>query len=369
MSFIQDQVTHSVKGLVRIALWCYFKEIRVKGYSSQLKNGATIFMGNHQNALLDALLVATTTRRKTTFLTRSDVFKNPLLGSFLRYIGMLPIYRFRDGLDTKLMNEPIFKKCGTVLDNQEALLIFPEGNHGLKRTVRPIKKGFISILLSRWALDTQPVNLAPIGLNYINLVQFPDRVSVVYGTELEVQAFDQTSKQTKALLDKVHASLAKLTTHIPEQYEAHYNQINAILENQADVLLDPKKSNSLVSKAISLWPLNVGEMKTTPLEAIPNTAKENATQKARKRYTKGGRLIFIGLNIVPILLWRVWLKPTIRQAEFISTARFGFSLIFFPLYFLAIFSVLLMGLNHIGMALAIPMFHFILNIVFVKKIL
>mgnify|MGYP000647868222 CR=1 FL=1 len=142
MISVQNQVTNLVKALVRFALWCYFKRIVLRGFSKKNHAKSVIYLGNHQNALIDALLIATTTRRKTTFLTRSDVFKNPLIGYFLRYIGMLPIYRFRDGVDTLSMNKPIFNRCGEVLHNHEAILIFPEGNHGLKRRVRPLKKGF-----------------------------------------------------------------------------------------------------------------------------------------------------------------------------------------------------------------------------------
>ncbi|MDO7714926.1 MAG: hypothetical protein MUP87_00145, partial [Flavobacteriaceae bacterium] len=79
------------------------------------------------------------------------------------------------------------------------------------------------------------------------------------------------------------------------------------------------------------------------------------------------KFIFECLNIVPISIWRLFLKPGIKQPEFLSTARFGFSLLFFPAYFLLLFILIAVFSKNLGMALAIPMIHFILNIIFVKK--
>lgn len=367
MISVQNQVTNLVKALVRFALWCYFKRIVVRGFSKKNHAKSVIYLGNHQNALIDALLIATTTRRKTTFLTRSDVFKNPLIGYFLRYIGMLPIYRFRDGVDTLSMNKPIFNRCGDVLHNHEAILIFPEGNHGLKRRVRPLKKGFVSLLSHRWSIDKQPVYLSPIGVNYIKAVRFPDAVSIVYGESHKVEPFEINKENTHSLLWALHEKLAVLTTHIPESLDGYYNQIDAALEQDARLFLNPLKTNDLIAQ------FEHALQSKGSLEAVASKIFKDNTDLNKSFFSRMGSLflkrLFEFINIVPISIWRLFLKPSIKQPEFVSTARFGFSLLFFPCYFLLLFILIAVFSKNIGMALAIPMGQFIMNLIFVKKIL
>ncbi len=367
MISVQNQVTNSVKALVRFALWCYFKHIVVTGFSKENHDKSVMYLGNHQNALLDALLIAITTRRKTTFLTRSDVFKNPLIGHLLRYIGMLPIYRFRDGVDTLSKNTPIFNRCGEVLHNHEAILIFPEGNHDLKRRVRPLKKGFVSLLSHRWSIDKQPVYLSPIGVNYIKAVRFPDAVSIVYGQSHKVEPFEINKDNTHSLLWALHEKLAVLTTHIPESLDGYYNQIDAALEQDARLFLNPLKTNDLIAQ------FEHALQSKGSLEAVASKIFKGNTDLIKSFFSRTGslflKLLYEFLNMVPLSIWRLFLKPRIKQPEFVSTARFGFSILFFPCYFLLLFILIAVFTKNIGMALAIPIGHFMMNLIFVKKIL
>jgi 1-acyl-sn-glycerol-3-phosphate acyltransferase len=367
MISVQNQVTNSVKALVRFALWCYFKRIVLIGFSKENHAKSVIYLGNHQNALIDALLIATTTRRKTTFLTRSDVFKNPFVGNFLKYIGMLPIYRFRDGVDTLSKNTPIFNRCGEVLHDHEAILIFPEGNHGLKRRLRPLKKGFVSLLSHRWSIDKQPVYLSPIGVNYIKAVRFPDAASIVYGDSLKIEPFEISQENTYSLLAELHGKLSVLTTHIPESLEVYYDQIETCLEKDAQLFLNPYKANDLIAQFEKNLHSNKSGVAANGELLKGNSAKKKSLFK--KACSVIFKFLFEGLNMVPLAVWRLFLKPGIKQPEFVSTARFGFSLFFFPCYFLLMFTLIAVFTKNIGMALAIPMIHFMLNIIFVKKIL
>lgn len=367
MISVQNQVTNSVKALVRFALWCYFKHIVVTGFSKENHDKSVMYLGNHQNALLDALLIAITTRRKTTFLTRSDVFKNPLIGHLLRYIGMLPIYRFRDGVDTLSKNTPIFNRCGEVLHNHEAILIFPEGNHDLKRRVRPLKKGFVSLLSHRWSIDKQPVYLSPIGVNYIKAVRFPDAVSIVYGQSHKVEPFEINKDNTHSLLWALHEKLTVLTTHVPESLEGYYDQIDAALEQDARLFLNPLKTNDLIAQ------FEHALQSKGSLEAVASKIFKGNTDLIKSFFSRTGslflKLLYEFLNMVPLSIWRLFLKPRIKQPEFVSTARFGFSILFFPCYFLLLFILIAVFTKNIGMALAIPIGHFMMNLIFVKKIL
>ena len=90
--------------------------------------GAILFSPNHQNALLDPLLVGTTTGKSIYSLTRSDVFGGPLQW-FFDAMQTLPIYRIRDGYDQLKKNQAVFEQCYTLLGDKKHMMMFSEGMH------------------------------------------------------------------------------------------------------------------------------------------------------------------------------------------------------------------------------------------------
>ena len=101
-------VLELLRQYLKLGMFFYYKRFTVHGQENIPKEGSVIFLPNHRNMLIDPLLVAVTTRRLPTFLTRSDVFKKGLIDKALRFLGMLPIYRIRDGYASLKRNQAIF---------------------------------------------------------------------------------------------------------------------------------------------------------------------------------------------------------------------------------------------------------------------
>ncbi|MDG1213494.1 MAG: hypothetical protein P8N20_05175, partial [Flavobacteriaceae bacterium] len=146
-----------------------------------------------------------------------------------------------------------------------------------------------------------------------------------------------------------------------------YNQIDAALEQDARLFLNPLKTNDLIAQ------FEHALQSKGSLESVTRKIFTDNTDLNKSFFLRMGslflKLLFEFINIVPISIWRLFLKPSIKQPEFVSTARFGFSLLFFPCYFLLLFILIAVFSKNIGMALAIPMGHFMMNLIFVKKIL
>ena len=160
---------------MRAALYCYFGRIRTVGLDGIPKKGPLLFLPNHQNALLDALLIAVKCGRKPYFLTRSDVFSNALFRSLFSFFHMMPVYRLRDGRQTLTKNEEIFQRCSQLLCKGEAVVIFPEANHHLDRRVRPLSKGYTRILFQALELCKDlEILILPVGVNYLRAAEHPD---------------------------------------------------------------------------------------------------------------------------------------------------------------------------------------------------
>ena len=90
-------------------MFFYFKRIHVHNVENVPKDKPVLLLANHQNALLDALLIATKCGRFSYFLTRAAVFKKSFIGKILKSLQMLPVYRVRDGWSTISNNNAIFE--------------------------------------------------------------------------------------------------------------------------------------------------------------------------------------------------------------------------------------------------------------------
>ena len=176
-----------VKYYMRLGFAFYFKKILISGADQVPRNKAILFVSNHQNALIDPLLIGAVSPRELNFLTRADVFNKPLIKALLSSVNMLPIYRIKDGITGLSRNEEVFQKCYKILNNKGTVLIFPEGNHNIQRRLRVLSKGFTRIILG--ALEANPdleIVVVPIGINYTNAKKFASSVHLVFGEAIPV---------------------------------------------------------------------------------------------------------------------------------------------------------------------------------------
>lgn len=336
-----------IKNLISLGLSFYYKSIEVKGLENIPQNKPVVFLSNHQNALLDVLLIATRCSRKPWFLARADVFKIALLRPLFQFLQMLPIYRLRDGKTSLAKNHAIFDKCSDLLNKQEAILIFPEANHNLKRRIRSLSKGFTRILFNVLEQHSKSdIILIPIGQNYQNPTDFGDSAILYFGKAIRVQDFisDNKNQSIQNLKSEVSKGLKQLTTHIEneEDYKVVIEQLDS---NEVDYLR-PKTINSYL---------------------INEKAEINTLPKQKNTLlSKIFRILFYLNNIPFVLIWRVLLKPKVPEAEFMSTFRFGFSMIIYPVFYL-LFLLFLGAFIPIKTACLLVIGHAVLNLFLIKN--
>ena len=283
-----------VIAIVRVLLYFNYKKIEIHGLEN-IPSGRVIFVGNHQNGLIDPLLIAAFNKKPTTFYTRASVFNNPIVSRILHYLGLLPIFRFRDGGRNLRNNIELFEKgADALLEKGEAIALFPEGNHGAKRQIRPLKKGVIRLIETIYQKDSsEEVFLVPVGFNYLKLTKFKDEVSVRFGKPIRSQSLlNNNGMIDLKLLELIHQSLQTLTTHVEDAYELKIEY----LENSQVNWLDPDQ----VYKVLENYP-KVLSSDTSP---IPSTS------------------YFFSWPVV--LFWRKYLLPKIDEVEFITTLRYGY---------------------------------------------
>ncbi|EAR00210.1 lysophospholipid acyltransferase family protein [Maribacter sp. HTCC2170] len=338
-----------VKLWLRTGLFFYYTKMEVVGRENIPKGKPIMLLANHQNALMDPLMIAMNCGMNPYFLARSDLFKKPLVSKFLHYLQMMPIYRFRDGVDTLKNNPAIFKKCGDLLVNGETVMLFPEGNHGILRRVRwPMRKGFVKMIFC--ALEKEPnldIRILPVGLNYLKAEGFPDSVSMHIGKDFAVQdCFDPDDLvATEAKLkDEIYDRLQKVTTHISD--EKTYENVLTQLKNQKVDYLNPNSVNGIIS---GIDP----NIKVTPIKR--NTNWISGFMK----------ILFSIINFPILLLWNKRIKSIPLDIEFRTTLRFMMSLILFPVYYLLLYLLLRYTLGQ-EIALTIISAQVLFNLLYVK---
>ena len=301
-----------VKIYMRLGFAFYFKKILISGVENIPKNKAILFVANHQNALIDPLLIGATTPRELNFLTRADIFNKPLIKALLSTVNMMPIYRIKDGRTGLSKNEEVFQQCYDILNSNGTVLIFPEGNHNIQRRLRILSKGFTRIILG--TLENNPdqeIVVLPIGINYTNAKKFASSVHLVFGEPVLVNDHHKKSALNGAsseLKNEVSQAMKKLITHIDNV--EHHDKIAAAFKE--DEFLHPEKVNE-------------------KLQGIDHTHDEIVNDDNQFHFLKP----FVLVNsFIPILVWK-YMSPKIKEEEFIATWRFTIGITLFPIcYFI-----------------------------------
>jgi len=307
---------HSVRLYLRIGLFFYYKKVGVVKQETLPHNGPILFLANHQNALLDALSIAVNTDRFCYFLTRAGVFQNTLIHKILHSLQLLPVYRIRDGWANLSNNAAIFEMCSKLFNEGKAIVIFPEGNHNLRRTVRPLSKGFTRIIFQ--TIERYPntnLHLVPVGLNYKNALSYGDEAAIYFGKPFFAKSCFQNDKNEsiKVLKEKVHHDISQLTTHIPSQI---YEETLAELEQLGCQFLNPHKVNEAIN--------------TNFITA--NFKKKKTRNQLKSVFRLALKILLIG----PYLLWSFGVKPKITSKEFIATFRFAIGITLVPIWVLCL---------------------------------
>lgn len=312
-----------LKFYMRVFIRFFFGKTETVGLDKIPIGKPIIYSCNHQNAFMDALLIGAISPIKITSMTRSDVFNTPLRW-FMEAVQMMPIYRLRDGIDKLALNEKIFENIRELLKNDQAILIFSEGNHGNEYFLRPLSKGSSRMALESFdKLQTKDIQIVPIGINYLHHQRPLHKLTLVFGDPIPVSDYyagykNHEVKGTNALKEKVEEGMKKCLW-IAEENEG-YHKMKAYInrKNEALQFFDFKEK---LAKGLTL----------------------NELGKHNKWLYRLG-LLFGIINFLPLLLLQKVLKP-IRDIVFYGSLKYAFGLFVFPIWWILVFTICLFSMN------------------------
>ncbi|MDR8392695.1 1-acyl-sn-glycerol-3-phosphate acyltransferase [Aliifodinibius sp. S!AR15-10] len=314
-----------------------------------------IFVSNHQNALLDALHLVCNTRKFVHFLTRAEPFEVPVVSSFLRSLNMMPVYRVRDGMSSIKKNETTFARCYDHLGKGDAILVFAEANHDLRRRIRPLSKGFTRIAFGaevrhNWQLDLQVI---PVGINYGQHRKSRRPVHVEFGECIPIASYKelylQDERQAAQELKQATAEAMKsLTMHVPNlnHYPLHHLLLDE-LESNRENLIQPGIVNERVAKIDEHVNEKLLDKTTELLEKSDGKADLNnfitkQNWKPKDLLLSPVYLFTLLNNLIPYQLIRWITEEFIQDHVFDGSAKFLCGLFLLPSWYLLI--TLLLGL-------------------------
>ena len=211
----------------------YYGKVEVKGKKNIPRKAPVIFAPNHQNALMDALIVLYSAPGDVVFLARADIFNKRLLAYFMNSLKILPVFRQRDGASELSKNEDIFDISVDLLKRKHNMCIMPEGNHGHQRKLRTIVKGIFRIAFkAQEESGAEPfVKIVPVGIDIGDYVKQNTTLYINYGKPIEISEFweqyqENTARGINAVKTRLGDELSPLMIDI--QDEKHYEGIYII---------------------------------------------------------------------------------------------------------------------------------------------
>ncbi len=167
---------------VRLLVGLFYRRVEVTGLEHVPREGPVLFIANHNNGLVDPMVVLHAIPRPVVFVAKSTLWKIPVLRWLLDLLGCVPVVR-RGEEDQKISlkgeerNRDSFERLAAVLDEGSTTLVFPEGRSHSDPRLSELRTGAARILL----LSKESPVVVPLGLWFTKKEEFRSEVLVRIG--------------------------------------------------------------------------------------------------------------------------------------------------------------------------------------------
>ncbi|MGE0884860.1 MAG: lysophospholipid acyltransferase family protein [Blastocatellales bacterium] len=200
--------------------------VEYHGVENIPERGAVIIAGNHPS-YLDPVLVMLPVDRRIRFMAWDALFKVPMLGQLIRAFGSFPV-DIRKG-----KGESAFREALNVLNDGDALGIFPEGQRSERGPMGELRTG-----VARLAIETgAPIVPVTIGGAFRawpkwKLLPKPAKIIVRYHEPIRLAETDRTARREdkefhqqvmQHVAERINRSLTP-SLRVHEAYEKWYSQ-------------------------------------------------------------------------------------------------------------------------------------------------
>lgn len=197
-------LTAAFRQIVRL----YFREVERVGDPPAPHTRGRVIVSNHQNALIDPLVVLTDTPCDVSPIAKSTLWAIPGLKQLLEVVKAVPIIRRQDTPDKPAStNDDAFEAIGAHLRDGGNLLIFPEGTSHSGPHLAPLRSGAARMLAKAAAPG---LTFQAAALEFDEADKFRSRVLLLWGP---VRSFDDVPGEGE---ERIRAATALMQTDLQD---------------------------------------------------------------------------------------------------------------------------------------------------------
>ncbi len=229
-----------IRAIMKMAMFVFFQKIELQNGENVPSKGSVVFVANHPNSIMDALVMGVVTKRKVNYIGHAGLFSTKLKARFLRSCGVIPVYRPEDSPENMEQNVAAFEACYRTLEKGEAIGIFPEGTSDMLRKVKKVKTGAARIILETERRNNYNlgIKVLPIGLYFFSRSRFRSKVLVNVGKAIDLKTYfelnkDDNYKAVYSLTYEIQKHLERLTVNIRhEELDEFVHDIEILYQDE-----------------------------------------------------------------------------------------------------------------------------------------
>ena len=174
--------------------------MRVTGAENIPAQGGVLIASNHLS-LADPPLVSSLIPRPIYFFAKEELFRYPLFGWLIRQVNAFPVKRFEHDVGA-------FKRAQFLLENGQAVLVFPEGRRSKTGELGSARPG-VGMLAFKARVPVVPVYVS----NSHRLLRFA-KLQARIGKPISPNFSESQKRSYQAFSDEVLAAIADLKSKL-----------------------------------------------------------------------------------------------------------------------------------------------------------
>lgn len=214
--------------IARVALRWYYRSIEVLGREGIPVSGPVILAANHNNALVDALIVASSIDRQVRLTAKATLLSHPVTRLVVLAVGIVPLKRRADEVEgdasaAAARNAEAFRDVVSTLGSGGMILIFPEGISHSAPQLAPLRTGCARMAIQARQSGVTGVRIIPVGLTFEGKGSPRSRVVMQVGEALDVDTLVPDAGDADAvslLTGRLDEGLRSVTLNFPSEADA-----------------------------------------------------------------------------------------------------------------------------------------------------
>jgi 1-acyl-sn-glycerol-3-phosphate acyltransferase len=230
-----------IYGLLRwitgIALHWFYSDIRIVGEEKIPVGGPLLIAVNHQNALVDSLIVGWLIPRPISMTAKATLADNPFIAILFRILHVVPLRRVSDEAQRsngfpldRSRNAGAFNEILNLLGRNGAVLIFPEGKSHNETGLEPLKTGLARLALqARDESAIKGLKILPLGLVFEDKGAPSTVVGAHVGQVIEMDSWPNRdhTRLTEEIADRLRAVSEE--AGLPQEHSSHPREDSSVL--------------------------------------------------------------------------------------------------------------------------------------------